>query len=160
MTSKSSIRSWGVLYKSGVYVPKKTRLTPGDLRGCPQGLDQGQPRLIAAQESAEGIVPEGQAMLVRHSKTERRSQQIGGAATSSGKARTEYRGVRYGKSRVQSRPSGGRAASGRDGLVHDPNGKPPAARRGNGTAWYVTRPPGGVGGGSREATPYPDSLRA
>ena len=160
MTSKSSIRSWGVLYKFGVYVRKKTRLTSGDLRGCPQGLDQGQPRLNAAQESAEGIVPDGQAMLVRHSNAERRSQQLGGAATPSGKARTEYRGVRDGKARVQSRPSGGRAACGRNELVDDPNGKPTVARRSNGTARYVIRPPGGVGGGSREATPYPDVRRA
>ena len=157
MTSKSSIRSWGVLYKSGVCVLKKTRLTPGDLRGRPQGLGQGQPRLITAQESTEGIVPIGQTTLVRHSKAERRRQRIGEAATSAGKARTGYRGVRAEKAWFQSRPTGGRAASGRNGLVCEPAGKPPARRRGNGTARYVTRPPGGVGGGSREATPYPDS---
>ena len=31
MTAKSSIRDWGVLYKSGVYAQKVLCLTPGDL---------------------------------------------------------------------------------------------------------------------------------
>ena len=35
VTTKSSIRNWGVLYKSGVYASKVTCLTLGDLSCCP-----------------------------------------------------------------------------------------------------------------------------
>ena len=86
-TAKSSIRSWGVLYKSGAYAQKVIRLTPGDLYGrltarygrdivappgnqaanrenkhrpvAPKRLSDEQSALIAMQKSAEGIVPEG-----------------------------------------------------------------------------------------------------
>jgi hypothetical protein len=56
VTSKSSIRSGGVLYKSGVYVRKKTRLTPGDLGNVPQGTELGAIPLNGSEESAEGKV--------------------------------------------------------------------------------------------------------
>jgi hypothetical protein len=42
VTAKPSIRKWGVLYKSGVYVRKVLCLTPGDLHcalgGCGNGV--------------------------------------------------------------------------------------------------------------------------
>ncbi len=58
---------------------KVTRLTLGDLLTClVLGLSRG--RLKGGQKSAEGIVGGGQAKLVRHSKAERRSEQIGRAA--------------------------------------------------------------------------------
>ncbi len=69
MTTKSSIRRWGVLYKSGVYARTVLRLTLGDLdavrpRAHAHGeLSEGRPEPIGLQKSAKGIVgtsrPEG-----------------------------------------------------------------------------------------------------
>ncbi len=66
---------WGVLYKSGVYASKVLCLTPGDLQRVPQGLRGSRGFLTAVQKSAEGIVGERQARLVRHSGTERWSNR-------------------------------------------------------------------------------------
>ena len=52
----------------------------------PRGIE------MSREKSAEGIVGISQAMLVRHSKAERRSKQIGGAATGILKARTRVEG--------------------------------------------------------------------
>ena len=59
VTAKPSIREWGVLYKSGAYAWKATRLTPGDLQRCPRGLRVERSTPTALQESAEGIVGRG-----------------------------------------------------------------------------------------------------
>jgi len=40
VTTKSSIRNWGVLYKSGIYARKVIRLTPGGLL-CAMGTRVG-----------------------------------------------------------------------------------------------------------------------
>ena len=40
MTAKSSIRNWGVLYKSGVYAEKVSCLTPGGLFVVQGGTDR------------------------------------------------------------------------------------------------------------------------
>ncbi len=59
---------------------KVTRLTLGDLLTClVLGLSRG--RLRGGQKSADGIVGDARAELVRHSKAERRSEQIGRAVT-------------------------------------------------------------------------------
>ena len=63
-----------------------TRLTLGALFTClVLGLARGRPK--GGQQSADGIVGDGQAELVRHAKAERRSNQIGRAAPLSPKAR-------------------------------------------------------------------------
>ncbi len=74
MTTKSSIRIWGVLYKSGVYAQKALCLTPGGLPCAPgcrvrRNLDGGESKstLIAWEKSAEGIVGILQVKLLRHS---------------------------------------------------------------------------------------------
>ncbi len=41
MTAKSSIRAWGVLYKSGVYAVKVSCLTPGGLHVVQGSTDAG-----------------------------------------------------------------------------------------------------------------------
>ncbi len=46
VTAKSSIRTWGVLYKSGAYAWKVVRLTLGDLHGVP-GFSPGDAERIA-----------------------------------------------------------------------------------------------------------------
>jgi hypothetical protein len=79
VTAKSTICCWDMLYKSGVYVPTVTWLTPGDLRTVRGGLRPKRFGLTGAQESAEGIVPRPKARLVRHSKAEEAEQQIGGS---------------------------------------------------------------------------------
>jgi len=57
MTAKSSIRNWGVLYKSGVYASKVTCLTLGDLYSVLYvRLRVEQSTLTAVQKSAEAIV--------------------------------------------------------------------------------------------------------
>ena len=58
VTMKSSIRNWGVLYKSGVYAQKALCLTPGGLLCVSQsaGLRIEQSILTAWEKSAEGIV--------------------------------------------------------------------------------------------------------
>jgi len=71
VTAKSSICDWGVLYKSGVYAWNALCLTPGGLQRVPQGLRGSRGFLTALQKSAEGIVGERQARLVRHSRAER-----------------------------------------------------------------------------------------
>jgi len=59
VTAQPSIRKWGVLYKSGTYARKATRLTPGDLQRCPRGLRVERSTQTTVQESAEGIVGSG-----------------------------------------------------------------------------------------------------
>ena len=63
VTTKSSIRNWGVLYKSGAYALKVTCLTPGGLPYAIASrlrliawLKGEQSTLTVWQESAEGIV--------------------------------------------------------------------------------------------------------
>jgi len=56
VTTKSSIRNRGVLYKSGVYASKVTCLTLGGLYGVLSGLRMERSILTAVQKSAEGIV--------------------------------------------------------------------------------------------------------
>jgi hypothetical protein len=62
VTTKSSIRAWGVLYKSGVYARTVLCLTLGDLhavrlRGhAPGELSEGKPEPTGMQKSAKGIV--------------------------------------------------------------------------------------------------------
>jgi len=56
VTTKSSIRKRGVLYKSGVYALKVTCLTLGGLYSVLLGLRMEQSILTAVQKSAEGIV--------------------------------------------------------------------------------------------------------
>lgn len=63
VTVKSSIRSWVMLYKSGVYALKVTCLTPGGLPYALTsrlrlivGLRGEQSSLTVWQKSAEGIV--------------------------------------------------------------------------------------------------------
>ena len=70
---------------------KVTRLTLGDLLTClALGLSKGRPK--GEPKSAEGKVGDKQAELVRHSKAERRSKQIGRAASLSPKAQTRELG--------------------------------------------------------------------
>jgi len=64
VTAKSSIRNWGVLYKSGVYASKVMCLTLGGLpcatryhERCKR-LREEQSSLTAWEKSAEGIVGE------------------------------------------------------------------------------------------------------
>ena len=81
--------------RSGVYAAgtdrKVTRLTLGDLFTClVLGLSRGRPK--GGQKSADGIVGNRQAELVRHSKAERRSKQIGRAVPLLLKARTREPG--------------------------------------------------------------------
>ena len=62
VTMKSSIRAWGVLYKSGVYARTVLCLTLGDLHAVrPRAhalgeLSEGRPQPIGMQKSAESIV--------------------------------------------------------------------------------------------------------
>jgi len=58
VTIKSSIRNWGVLYKSGVYALKALCLTPGGLLCVSHsaGLRIEQSILTAWEKSAEGIL--------------------------------------------------------------------------------------------------------
>jgi hypothetical protein len=62
VTTKSSIRAVGVLYKSGAYARTVLCLTLGDLpavrpSACAHGeLSEGRPEPIGRQKSAEGIV--------------------------------------------------------------------------------------------------------
>jgi hypothetical protein len=85
VTAKSSIRKWGVLYKSGVYALKVTCLpvgrqvlpweishVPWDVACDGNWLRGEQSTLIAWEKSAEGIVGIEQGRLVRHSRAERR----------------------------------------------------------------------------------------
>jgi hypothetical protein len=70
---------------------KGTRLTLGDLFTClVLGLSRGRP--TGGQKSADGIVGNRQAELVRHSKAERWSKQIGRAVPRLPKARTREPG--------------------------------------------------------------------
>lgn len=69
--------------RSSGCVVKAVRLTSGDLHPVPaSGLGKSQDFLTTVQKSAEGKVGKRQARLVRHCNAERRSQQIGRAATS------------------------------------------------------------------------------
>ena len=63
VTTKSSIRIWDVLYKSGVYASTVTSLTPGDLPYAIASrlrliawLKEEKSTLTLWQKSAEGIV--------------------------------------------------------------------------------------------------------
>jgi hypothetical protein len=56
VTTKSSIRNWGVLYKSGVYARKVIRLTPGGLLCATRWLSVERSALTAGEKSAEGKV--------------------------------------------------------------------------------------------------------
>ena len=58
---------------------KVTRLTLGDLCSC-LVLGRSRDSLMAVQKSAEGIVGQSQVRLVRHSRCESRSQQLGQTA--------------------------------------------------------------------------------
>ena len=59
VTTKPSIRKWGVLYKSSVYARKVLCLTPGGLYAVHgSGLSGEQSLLTGVQESAEGILGE------------------------------------------------------------------------------------------------------
>lgn len=64
VTTKSSIRDLGVLYKSGVYALKALCLTPGGLTCVPSELRVEQSTLIACEKSAEGIVVVGETSRV------------------------------------------------------------------------------------------------
>jgi hypothetical protein len=74
VTTKSSIRVLGVLYKSGVYARTVLCLTLGDLHAVRQRgeLSEEESEPTGMQKSAEGIVGPAQARLVRHPKAERR----------------------------------------------------------------------------------------
>jgi hypothetical protein len=69
VTTKPSIRKWGVLYKSGVYARKVLCLTPGDLhcalggRVRPKLAESAEGGLTAGEKSAEGklVLPKGGA---------------------------------------------------------------------------------------------------
>ena len=75
VTAKSSIRNWGVLYKSGVYARKALCLTPGDLScalGCRvrRKLAEGRaidPDRMGEVSPAAGGIGILQVKLVRHS---------------------------------------------------------------------------------------------
>jgi hypothetical protein len=77
VTTKSSIREGGALYKSGVYAQKVLCLTLGDLPAVHQRgeLSEEQSEPISMQKSAEGIIGSAQARLVRHPKAERRGNR-------------------------------------------------------------------------------------
>ena len=74
VTTKSSIRVLGVLYKSGVYARTVLCLTLGGLHAVRQRgeLSEEESEPTGMQKSAEGIVGPAQARLVRHPKAERR----------------------------------------------------------------------------------------
>lgn len=128
------------------------------------------------EKSAEGIVGRHQVRLLRHSKAERAEQQIGQAVTvvSEGPNGSPARGLKERRSGLSwnngtaSGESIGRQPGGWDetgvGATREDapvgTGRPPirivsfdSICR---TAVYVIRMYGGVGGGSREASPYPD----
>lgn len=72
MTAKPSIRNWRVLYKSATYAPKVNATYPGrPAESAPlrAGLGDGRPEPNEPQESAEGIVGDGEVKLVRHSNS-------------------------------------------------------------------------------------------
>jgi hypothetical protein len=77
VTTKSSIRDVGALYKSGVYAQKVLGLTLGDLHAVRQRgeLSEEQSEPTSMQKSAEGIIGPAQARLVRHPKAERRGNR-------------------------------------------------------------------------------------
>jgi len=76
--SPKSSRTLGCIY--GGCRRKVTRLTLGDLFSClVLGLSRGSS--MVKQKSADGIVGLSQVRLVRHSKCESRSQQIGQTVT-------------------------------------------------------------------------------
>jgi hypothetical protein len=78
VTTKSSIRIWGVLYKSGVYALKVTCLTLGDLScalGCRVRRKLAEGRVIDPDRMGEVSRRHSRhlkARLVRHSNVERR----------------------------------------------------------------------------------------
>ena len=80
VTAKSSIRNWGVLYKSGVYALKVTCLTLGDLScalGCRVRRKLAEGRAIDSDRMGEVSPAAGgigilHVRLVRHFKVERR----------------------------------------------------------------------------------------
>lgn len=72
VTAKPSIRNWRVLYKSATYAPKVNATYPGrPAESAPlrAGLGDGRPEPNEPQESAEGIVGDGEVKLVRHSNS-------------------------------------------------------------------------------------------
>ena len=78
--SKPGVIGADSAYMRRVYGRKVTRLTLGDLSAC-LVLGRSRDRPMGGQKSAEGILGERQAELLRHSEAERRSQQIGRAVT-------------------------------------------------------------------------------
>ena len=90
VTTKPSIRSRGVLYKSGVYARKALCLTPGGL-SCSLPMGRAEGRVIDPDRMGE--VSRGhsrwlQGKLVRHSKAERRRNGYAEPQRSHTKART------------------------------------------------------------------------
>jgi hypothetical protein len=77
VTTKSSIRGLGALYKSGVYARTVLCRTLGGLhavRRCSE-LSEEESEPIGLQKSAEGIVGPAQAKLGRHPTAERRGNR-------------------------------------------------------------------------------------
>jgi hypothetical protein len=153
-TTKSSIHSWGVLYKSGVYAPKVWQLTAGDLRGV---LDRTEGGGILPDRPAE--VSRGHSRLgagdAREAPQGRKAgQQIGGAATRVGRRPERWTGVVARRGAGRWHPARCRIISGAwDELTAGtPGPKAPVGVMAHPdsicrTAGYVTRMSGGVGGG-------------
>ena len=152
--------------------------TPGDLPGASvTRLGAEQSALNPVEKSANGIVGKRQAKLVRHSRpkggeTDRPSRKAGdrrperyperGLKERRGRL-SKSNGMASGES-VGPEPGGwgetGVGAAGSDAPVGlHRQFKAPADLICR-TAVYVTRSYGGVGGGSREASPYPKVCRA
>lgn len=129
--------------------------------------------LNTVEKSAEGIVGERQATLVRHCNVERRSPRYARAVkpNTEGPNGSPARGLKERRSRLP-RNSGiafGEPMGRKPGGWNEPDvgavgeDAPVGMRRRYAlhidlicrTAGYVTRTSGGVGGGSREASPYP-----
>ena len=173
VTAKPSLCGWGAFCKSGVYARIASCLTTGDLSGALEArLGVGRPTLNTVEKSANGIVGMRQVRLVRHSKpkggaTDRPSRN----AEDRRPERFPERGLKERSScwlRNDGRASGesmGRRLRGWDEAdVGAARGDAPVGVRRFAlshvdsicrTAGYVTRLSGGVGGGSREASPYP-----
>ena len=143
------------------------------LRRSKLGVEQSA--LNTVEESAEGIVGRRQAKLLRHSRPK------GGATDRPSRNAEDRRPERFPEKGLKERrscwPRNGGRASGEsmERRLHDWDEADVGAARENApvgvrrlalphgdsicrTAIYVTRLYGGVGGGSREASPYPEFL--
>jgi hypothetical protein len=167
VTAKPSICGWDAFCKSGVYAGKVTCLTPGDLPPVLRRIEAGR---LETDAEYRGEVSRGRS---RNGEGAEPQKPIRRPERYPERGLKERRSRLSRKTAIASGESRGREPAGWDesgiGAVRDDAPVDAlvatASLRHNGcmrtdpicrTAVYVTRSYGGVGGGRREAFPYPD----